>query len=146
MTTTSPVGGTSGYLDDRYDRFRNGCEILASDPAIAEADSIFGADGLRALTNTLIDARILDGLSAYDAGTVAMLVQLNFTRGPLRIAWRLTDWLKPDGNSVGRVDDNTDAVVAALALALGLVMSAFAGSEFEQASPIANLFRGGQPA
>lgn len=138
-TTTIPAGGVHEYLADRYDRFRDGCEILASDPAVMETDSIFGADGLRAFTNTLIDARILDGLSEHDANTVMMLLQLDFTRGPQRVAWRLTDWLS-DHRTVDRNDDDTNAVVAVLALALSLMLAAFAGTEFEEASALAKMF------
>jgi hypothetical protein len=68
--TTIPAGGTREYLRDRYDRLRNGSETLASDPTMSETDSIYGAEGLRAFTTSVIDARLLDGLSENDADTV----------------------------------------------------------------------------
>jgi hypothetical protein len=138
--TTIPAGGTREYLPDRYDRLRNGCETIASDDNVTATESIFGADGLRAFTHSLIDARILDGLSEHGADTVIMLLILDFTQGLERMAWRLTDWMNEDGNSVGRKDDDTAAVVAVLALSLGLVMGAFAGPEFEQASAVERMY------
>ena len=69
-----------------------------------------------------------------------MLALLDFTRGPERMAWRLTDWLNTDGNTVGREDDDTAAVVAVLAMSLGLVMGAFARAEFRDASSMARMF------
>jgi hypothetical protein len=140
MTTTIPVGSNGEYLGDRYDRLRSGAEQLASDPGMVETDSIFGADGLRAFTHSLIDARVLDGLSEHDANTVTMLVVLDFPKGPAHMAWRIRDWLNPDGNSVGREDDNTLAVATVLTLSLGLVLSAFAGPEFMEASRLAQMF------
>jgi hypothetical protein len=75
----------------------------------------------------------------HDSNTVAMLVTLDFLKGPERMAWRITECLK--GHTLSREDeDNTAAVVAVLALALGLVMSAFAGPEFEDASGVAKMF------
>jgi hypothetical protein len=47
-TTTIPVDSSGRYLSDRYDRLRSASEQLASDPGVAECDSIFGAEGLRA--------------------------------------------------------------------------------------------------
>jgi hypothetical protein len=105
MTTSIRVDSTGRYLGDRYERFRSGAEHIASDPGMVETDSIFGAEGLRAFTQSVIDARILDGLSEHDADTVTMLLILDFTQGPTRMAWRIQDWLNPDGNSVGREDD-----------------------------------------
>jgi hypothetical protein len=140
MTTIEGRTDSDGrYLGDRYERLRSASETLASDPAMSETDSIYGADGLRAFTESLIDVRLLDGLSEHDANTVTMLALLDFTRGPERMAWRLTDWLA-DSRSVDREDDDTAAVVAVLALSLGLVMSAFAGPEFEQASAVARMY------
>jgi hypothetical protein len=86
MTTTIPAGGTQTYLPDRYDRLRNGTEIIADDPNMRESDSIYGADGIKAFAQSVIDARLLDGLSEHDADTVAMLIMLDFTRGPS--GWR----------------------------------------------------------
>jgi hypothetical protein len=63
-TTTIPAGGLHDeYLEDRYDRMRNASEMIASDPNVAGSDSIFGGDGLRAFIQSLVDARLLDGLS-----------------------------------------------------------------------------------
>ena len=67
-------------------------------------------------------------------------LSLDFTRGPERMAWRIQDWLKSDGNSVGGEDDNTWAVATVLALAAGMVMSAFAGPAFEEASWVVKMF------
>ncbi|MCG7582790.1 hypothetical protein [Mycolicibacterium sp. OfavD-34-C] len=141
MTTTIPAGGTREYLADRYDRLRNGAEIIASDPNVAESESMFGAEGLRAFTESVIDARLLDGLSEYDADTVSLLITLDFLRGPDRMAWRIHEWI--NGNTLGRDDgDNADAVLTVLALALALVLSAFAGPEFQQGSRMAQMFDG----
>jgi hypothetical protein len=49
----------------------------------------FGAEGLRAFIGDLIDARVFDGLSECDADTVAMLVVLDFLKGPHQLAWRI---------------------------------------------------------
>ena len=46
---------------------------------------------------------------------------------------------------MGREDDNTAAVVTALAMSLALVMSAFAGPEFEEASTAARCSRSSSP-
>ena len=80
-----PAGGKQEYLGDQYDRLRNGCEILAADPGMIETDPIYGADGLRAFTQSLIDARMLEGLSEHDADTPMMLFTPDFTRGPERM-------------------------------------------------------------
>ena len=150
MTTTTTIrtDDAGRFLGDRYERLRSGSETLASDPNMSETDSIYGAEGLRAFATSVIDARLLDGLSEHDADTVTMLALLDFTRGPERMAWRLTDWMSEDGNSVGRTDDDTAAVVAVLALSLGLVMSAFAGPEFEPTSAVERLYEsaGAKPA
>src|ERR1700682_1935578 len=106
----------AGISATGYERFRSASEQIASDPNMTETDSIFGADGLRAFATSVIDARLLDGLSEKDADTVTMLLVLDFSRGPTHMAWRVRDWLNPDGNSVGREDDNTYAVAAVLAL------------------------------
>jgi hypothetical protein len=141
MTTTKiRTDSTGKYLGDRYERLRSGCETIASDDNMTATESIFGADGLRAFTQSVIGARLLDGLSEHDADTVIMLLTLDFTQGPERMAWRLTDWLNADGNTVGRENDNTAAVVAVLAASVGLVMSAFAGPEFEQASAMKRMY------
>lgn len=141
MTTTIRTDSTGRYLGDRYERFRSACEEIASDPGMTETESIFGAEGLRAFTQIVIDARLLDGLSEHDADTASMLLVLDFTQGPERMAWRIRDWLNPDGNSVGREADNTWAVATVLALSLGLVLSAFAGPEFEDASRLCRCSR-----
>jgi hypothetical protein len=88
MTTTTAIrtDNTGKYLGDRYERLRSGSEPLASDPNMSETDSIFGAEGLRAFTTSVIDARLLDGLSEHDADTVTMLALLDFTQD--RTAWR----------------------------------------------------------
>ena len=86
---------------------------------MVETDSMFGAEGLRAFTASLVDARMLDGLSEYDADTVAMLVTLDFTQGPKRMAWRLTDWLnrrqhgRPEGRQHGCCGHSAGAVLRA---------------------------------
>ena len=49
--------------------------------------------------------------------------------------WR--DWVSPD------MDDDRAAVVAVLAMSLGLLMGAFAGREFREASSMARMFEGG---
>jgi hypothetical protein len=141
MTTTIRTGSSGEYLGDRYERLRSCGEQLASDPGMVECDSIFGADGLRAFIGSVIDARLLDGLSDHDANTVALLITLDFPRGPERMAWRITDWLNEDGRSVDRKDDNIEAVAAVLALALALVLSAFAGPEFEENSAVVEMFK-----
>ena len=46
--------------------------------------------------------------------------------------WR--DWVSPD------MDDDRAAVVAVLAMSLGLLMGAFAGREFREASSMARMF------
>ena len=123
MTTTTPipVGSNGEYLDDRYGKLRNAAETIASDPNVAESDSIFGAEGLRAFIGSLIDARILDGLSDDDADTVAMLVVLDFTRGPHQLGWRIHEWL--NGHTLTREDEgNPWAVCAALASALKVML------------------------
>jgi hypothetical protein len=140
MTTTTTIRTDSAgrFLGDRYERLRSASEMIASDTGMSETDSIYGAAGLRAFTTSVIDARLLDGLSEHDVDTVAMLVLLDFSRGPERMAWRLTDWL--NGSTVGRKDDDTAAVVAVLALSLGLVMSAFAEPEFGHASAVERMY------
>jgi len=49
--------------------------------------------------------------------------------------WR--DWVSPD------MDDDRAAVVAVLAMSLGLLMGAFAGREFREASSMARMFERG---
>jgi hypothetical protein len=66
----------------------------------------------------VIDARLLDGLSERDADTVTMLALLDFTQGSEQLAWRLTGWLNAEGNSVGREDPNTYALVTVPARAV----------------------------
>jgi hypothetical protein len=47
MTTTIPAGGTQDYLADKCDRLRNAAEILASDPAIKNADPLRNSEALQ---------------------------------------------------------------------------------------------------
>ena len=89
-TTTIPVGSNGEYLGDRYDKLRNAAETIASDPNAAESDSIFAAEGFRAFTGDLIDARVLDGLSECDADTVAMLVVLDVVQDDIVIVPKLS--------------------------------------------------------
>ena len=69
----------------------------------------------------MINARVLDRLSECDADTVAMLVVLDFLKGPHQLAWRIHEWL--NGHTLSRDDeDNPWAVCAALATALKVML------------------------
>jgi hypothetical protein len=129
MTTTIT---TTEYLPDRYDRLRTSAEIMASDPAVDNADSLMNGEALRIFIDTLAEEGVLDGLTDHDADTVAMLVILDFLKGPAQMAWRIRSWLGDD-RAVNREDDNTWAVCAVLAEALQLYLLAFAGAEFTEA-------------
>lgn len=130
MTTTIPAGGTHEYLSDRYDRLRNAAEILASDPAVENADQLCNSGALRLYIKALADERVLAGLSEDDADTVGMLVTLDFLKGPAQIAGRISDWL--EGNRFERDDDDTWAVCAVMAEALTVYLTAFASPEFAE--------------
>ncbi len=85
------------------------------------SDSTFGAEGLRAFIDDLIDARVLDGLSECEADSVAMLVVLDFLKGPHQLAWRIHEWL--NGRTPTRDDeDNPWDVCAALGSALKIML------------------------
>ena len=131
MTTTIPPGGTDTYLPDRYDRLRNVVEILASDPAVQEADDLHNSRALRAYVNSHVDERILDGLSELDATTVSGLLGLDFLSGPRRIAGRISSVLNGD-RPVSPYDDPF-AVAAVLAEALNIYLAGCAGPEFTEA-------------
>jgi hypothetical protein len=63
--TTTPIP------TDRYDRLRDAAEILASDPAVENSDSLLtNGESLRAFIHTLAEERVLDGLTEHDANTV----------------------------------------------------------------------------
>jgi hypothetical protein len=120
-TTTIRVDSSGTHLGDRYERLRSGAEQIASDPNVAAPDSISGTDGVRAFVGDLIEARVLDRLSECDANTVSLLVMLDFTQGPDRIAWRIHQWL--NGHTLSREDEvNPIGVCAALATALKILL------------------------
>ena len=69
----------------------------------------------------MIDARVLDGVSECDADTVALLVVLDFLKGPHQLAWRIPEWL--NGHTLSREDEvNPIGVCAALATALKVLL------------------------
>ncbi len=91
-------------------------------------------EALRAFVATLADEHVLDGLTDYDADTVALLVSIDFLGGPEGMVERLgawlTDWLN-DRPICGRSKTtNAWGVGAALAQALYLYLAAFASPEF----------------
>jgi hypothetical protein len=109
--------------------------MIASDPNVENADAAFvfaNVEVVRVFIAELVEQRVLDGLSDHDADTVGLLVTSDVLRGPAHTAWRIQDWLNPDGNSVGRRDDDTWAVCAVLAEVLTVYLAAFAGPEFEE--------------
>jgi len=129
MPTTTTTSPDPTYLPDRYDRLRSSAEILASDPAVENADPLMNGEALRVFIDTLAEERVLDGLSEHDANTVSLLVTLDFIKGPFAMAGRIRLWLGVD-RGVDREDDDDWAVCAALAQALYFYLAAFAGPEF----------------
>ncbi|ETZ58169.1 hypothetical protein L841_0074 [Mycobacterium sp. MAC_080597_8934] len=100
--------------------------MLASDPAIENADSLFNGQFIRAFVHELVEAKVLDGLSERDCDTFSMLAIINGAQGPAHLAWRIHQWL--NGNQLDRNtdEDNPLAVCSALATALKIMIDAFA--------------------
>ncbi|MBV9515582.1 MAG: hypothetical protein JO280_16325 [Mycobacteriaceae bacterium] len=127
MTTTIPKGGTREYLPDRYDRFRNAAEILASDPAVENFDNpLRNGRALRAYIQSLVQQRILDGLSERDADTAAGVLAVDFLSGPAQIAGRIRDRLTSGGDG-----DDPWAISAVLCEALMVYLSVLTDPAFQ---------------
>jgi len=77
VTATIPLP-----LQDPYVALKVGAEALGEEIAA----SPFGADGFRAWLADVEAARLLDGLSARDVGTVSLGVTFGYIEGPEFIA------------------------------------------------------------
>lgn len=120
MSASTESGSERRFSGGRYDRLRQGAEILAADPAVADAPFPFNGDGLRAFVAAVIENRIFDPLSERDSDLATMLLLLDFNSGPAQLAWNIRDWLSVRRNS--RNADDTWAIVSALAVALKIVI------------------------
>lgn len=110
------------FSGDRYQRLAQGAAILADDPAVVEAPFPFNGCGLRAFITAIVEHRILDDLTDYDANLVSMLLLLDFPFLPRRPSWRLQDEVPADQGERRRHTSgqpvNEQAVAEALTAAL----------------------------
>ncbi len=124
---TTDINEPVMFKGDRYERFRQGTEVLAEDESIAAAEPPFNGEGLRAFAADLIDMRALDGLSDSDANWLGMLAAFDFCRGLPRFGWRVHDMLSeeptftPEGGF-----DNELGVLRAYVKIFHSVLGAFA--------------------
>jgi hypothetical protein len=75
---------------DRYQRLTENIEILAEDKNLAAAEPPFDIKGLRAFVGSIVELRLLDGLSDKDADTVGLLSGVDFFQGPPGLSRRFT--------------------------------------------------------
>ena len=118
----SPEPGSppTRFTGDRYQRLRQGAEVLAQDPALADGAFPFNGDGLSPFVTTITEQRLFDCLSERDADVVTMLLLLDYHQGPRQVAARIHNAL------IGHADDlpSTDncwAVISGLAAILALM-------------------------
>lgn len=125
MTQSSDTDQDGRFSGDRYERLVQAAEVIASDPGIENADSLFNGEFLRTFIRELVNARVLDGLTERDCNTFAMLVVLDTRLGPSRLAWRIHRWLEGDHLDRNTDSDNPFAVCSALASALKIMLDGF---------------------
>jgi hypothetical protein len=93
------------FLGSRYERLRQGAEILADDPAIVNASYPFDCDGLREFVAAVAEQRTLDRLSERDSDMLIGVLLLGYHRGPGHIAWHIHDWMSETPRNQRDVDD-----------------------------------------
>ena len=126
MTASTQDGAFEG---DRYERLKNGASILAADQALSRGEAPYNADGLMAFADSISQLRLLDGLTEYDANTVALLVTLDFLQGPRRMAWRIWDLHLDEPQTPQRDHDDEIAVIHAIVGILHMVIGAWLGPD-----------------
>lgn len=125
MTTLDDTTDEAGaFTGDRYERLRKSCAILADDENLVVAVP-YNAEGLIAFAESVAQLRLLDGLTDYDANTVALLVCLDFIQGPRRMAWRVYDLLTDEPQTPQRNHDDEIAVVYSVVGILRMVIGAW---------------------
>ena len=116
--------GSNGHYErfggNRYERLCRAAEVLALDPALADAQHPLDARGLSALVAAITRHGLLDHLTDSTANTVAAMLLVDFHRGPLEIAARIRELLAAAGSEPPEYE--TLAVVSGLAAVLALVV------------------------
>ncbi|CQD07450.1 hypothetical protein BN000_01489 [Mycobacterium europaeum] len=124
MTHTADTNEREHVTEDRYERFFQAAKVIAEDENIAAAEFPYNGECLLVFVNTIVDEKLMDGLSENDADWVGMLTLLDFCRGAPRMAWRISD-LFADEPSMGYELDNDIAVIHALTGVLRTMLWAF---------------------
>jgi hypothetical protein len=94
---------------------------------------LFGPEGLRAYAVSLVDARVLDGLSDPDANAVTLATLYGgFINCPHRLLYSIEDALDDYDNRARH--DSPLGVCAALSSALNILVAPLAGTAFDGAA------------
>lgn len=125
MAQHTDTGEQDTFEGDRYERLRKSCALLAADEGLVAGEPPYNAEGLIAFADSVAQLRLLEGLSEYDANTVALLVALDFIRGPKRMAWRIWDMHLDNPQTPQRDHDDEIAVVHAIVGILHMVLGAW---------------------
>lgn len=121
MSSSRGSSGNYGrFGGNRYERLCRAAEVLALDPALAEAHYPLDAKGLSALVAAITRRGLLDHLADSTANTVAAMLLVDFHRGPLEIAARISELLTAAGHEPPEYE--TLAVVSGLAAVLALMV------------------------
>lgn len=118
--SSEPDSSTKGFSGDRYERLQQGAEVLAQDPALAEAAFPFNSEGLPSFIAAITGKRIFDHLSERHADVVTMLLLLDYHQGPCQVAARIQGVLNALDNDRPPTD-NVWPVVSGLAAVLALM-------------------------
>jgi hypothetical protein len=120
----SSARGSNGHYErfdgNRYERLCRAAEVLALDPALADAHHPLDARGLSALVAAITRHGLLDHLADSTANTVTAMLLVDFHRGPLEIASRIRELLAAAGEQPPEYE--TLAVVSGLAAVLALMV------------------------
>jgi hypothetical protein len=123
--------GGERFIGNRYQRLRQGAEVLAADPLLAGAADPFNSAGLSAFIEACRREQVLDGLTDDDADIVAMLVLVNFPVGLIHVADCLDAVVATESSCrqrSGRDEVDATAVKRAVAAALAVAEVVFDAS------------------
>jgi hypothetical protein len=110
---------------DRYQRLTENIEILADDQNLAAAEPPFDIEGLRHFVGSIVEERLLDGLTDLDADTVGLLSGVDFFQGPPRLVWRIYSLLNAERSYTRENADDAVGVIRALVGILHMMLGAW---------------------
>ena len=82
-------------------------------------------EGLRAFVGSIVEQRLLDGLTDHDADGVGLLVGLDFFQGPPRLGWRIYSALNDEHSYIREDSDNEVAVIRGLVRIFQMMLGGF---------------------